>query len=175
RGGSGTGARSPIVSRTRPRRVEAGISSREPERDPPRRPRRLLDRAQPALLPRAARAARLPPGQRGRRRAWRDDLLPPRPELGRRPAPAAGAADPRARPLRARPAPPLLHGAFARNRRRAGQLASRARRGDRERAGGIRLRAGVLRGVLLRPRRTEARDRPRPRPSGLTKGARHVD
>src|SRR5438067_7032175 len=62
----------PIVSRTRLQRVEAGMSSREPEREPPRRPRRLLDRAQPALLPRAARPARLPPGQRGRGRARRD-------------------------------------------------------------------------------------------------------
>src|SRR5439155_10174252 len=129
------------------------------KRDPPRRPLRLLDLTQPALLPRAARPARLPPGQRGRGRARRDDLLPQRAELGRRPARAAAAAEPRARPLRAGPPPPLLHGAIARPARRAGRVAARARPRDRERAGGIHVRAGVLRGVLLRPRRNQARDR----------------
>ena len=45
---------------------------------PSRRPRRLVDRAQPPLLPRPARAARVAPGRRSRRRARRDDLVPER-------------------------------------------------------------------------------------------------
>ena len=95
-------------------------------------------------------------------------------ELDRAPAgaePVRGAG----RPLPGRPAPP---GARAASRavvveRAAG---SGAGSGDRERAGGVLLLAGLLRGLLLRPGRPEARDRARPRPGSLTKGvARHVD
>ena len=59
------------------------------ERRPPRRPGRLLDRTEPALLPRAARAARLHADRRGRGRARRDDLVPRGRRLRGRPPPGA--------------------------------------------------------------------------------------
>ena len=94
------------------------------DRRPPRRPRRLLDRAQPAVLPRPARPARLPPHLRGRGRARRDDLVLRR--AGQRDRAAAGAEPRRARPLPRRPAPPRARGGVARRRRRAARLARRA-------------------------------------------------
>src|SRR5437868_809279 len=48
-------------------------------RGPSHRPGRLVDRAEPALLPRATRPPRLARDQRGRGRARRDDLVPDRP------------------------------------------------------------------------------------------------
>ena len=49
---------------------------------------------------------------------------------------------------------------------RARWLVERGRR-DRERPRGVRVPAGLLRGVLLRPGRDQAGDRPRPRPGGV--------
>src|ERR1051325_399654 len=46
-----------------------------PHGRPSRRSRRLVDRAQPAVLSRPAGAARLPPDRRGRGRTGRDDLV----------------------------------------------------------------------------------------------------
>src|SRR5438105_2446047 len=121
-------------------------------RRPPRRSRRLLDRAQPALLPRAPRAARLPPRGRGRGRARRDDLVLLRP--GNRDRRPAGPVGERAlRPVRRRAPPPRARGVLALGRRRAGGVAALARRRDRERARGVPLPARLLRGLLLRPRR----------------------
>src|SRR5690348_509897 len=72
-------------------------------RDPSRRSGRLLDRAQPALLSRPPRPARLARDQRGRGRAGRDDLVPERPRNVDRPArgPERGG---RGRPVRGRAA-----------------------------------------------------------------------
>ena len=73
----------------------------------------------------------------------------------------------RARPLRGRRPPHRLRGVVARDGRRARRVADRARRRDRERAGGVRLPTGLLRGVLLRPGRDKAGDRPHPRSGSL--------
>ena len=115
------------------RRVE-GSAAGALDRRPSRRPRRLVDRAEPAVLPRSARAARLPRDQRGRGRARRDDLLPV--GAGSIDRPARGADDGRraVRPLRGRPASPRARGGVARGRRRAGRLAA-ARPAPRSRAG----------------------------------------
>ena len=78
----------------------------------------------------------------------------------------------RRRPLPHRPAPPRVRGRLARSRRRACRLAARERRVARERAAGIHVHAGVLRSVLLRPGRAEARDPPCPGPRGLNEQRR---
>src|SRR5215217_3857576 len=52
------------------------------------------------------------------------------------------------------------------------EVSSRAVVDDRERPAGVRVRPRLLRGLLLRPRRDQARDRPHPGPGGLKKGAR---
>ena len=100
-----------------------------------RRPLRLLGRAQPRLLPRAPRAARLPPRRGDRGRARRDGLVP------RRPGDAVGIRESQTPDGVDRYRVGLHHLAFravARRGRRARRLAPRARGRDRERAGGVR-------------------------------------
>src|SRR5439155_20229348 len=91
-------------------------------RGPPHRSGRFLDRAQPALLPRPARPARLARSQRGAGRARRDDLVPlGHGQLDRPPR----GADPERRSLRSlpgRPAPPRARGELAAGRERARRL-----------------------------------------------------
>ena len=98
-----------------------------------RRPRRLFGRAQPALLPRAARAARLHARRRGRRGARRDDLVHRRRRHGRRRtrgADASGGYD-RYRvgvhPRRVRGAPPAKSSTSVTAGRSSAARRSRAR------------------------------------------------
>ena len=143
----------------------------------PRGPRRPLGRAEPAVLPRPARPARLARHQRGRGRARRDDLVP---DAG--PARRSGSA-PRSRP-RSGPATTATRSVCTTSpsRRRRGRSSTSGPTGSAAHdaefesdAAGVRVQPRLLRGVLLRPRRAEAGDRARPRLRGLTRGGTHVD
>ena len=89
--------------------------------------------------------------------------------IGLREASPEGAHD---RYARRRP-PHRVRGLVAGDRRRAGRLADRARRRDRERPRGVRLPARLLRRVLLRPRRDKAGDSAHPRPGSLERSSAH--
>ncbi len=122
------------------------------------------------LLPGAARAARLAPGRRGGGRARRDDLVPLRPrQLDR----AARGADV---PADGRTTATASGCTTSRSRRRRAQAVDE--RADWLRERGAEIESGpeeysyvtrLLRRLLLRPGRDQARDRPRPGPRRLAR------